>query len=82
MTVHSDRLQALRAQLAAQGLHGFVVPLTDEERAAKRRAVACFTSQVSAPPGRSAVLPPAVVERLVTDRETLFLSHDPRPEAP
>jgi Xaa-Pro aminopeptidase len=30
MTTHSDRLQALRAQLAAQGLNGFVVPLTDE----------------------------------------------------
>ena len=30
MTVHSDRLQALRAQLAAQALDGFVVPLTDE----------------------------------------------------
>ncbi len=30
MTTHSDRLSALRAQLAAQGLDGFVVPLTDE----------------------------------------------------
>ncbi|WP_375403434.1 aminopeptidase P family protein [uncultured Sphingomonas sp.] len=30
MLPHSDRLQALRAQLATQGLDGFVVPLTDE----------------------------------------------------
>ncbi|GAA4010074.1 aminopeptidase P family protein [Sphingomonas swuensis] len=30
MTVHSDRLAALRATLAADGLDGFVVPLTDE----------------------------------------------------
>jgi Xaa-Pro aminopeptidase len=30
MTTHSDRLSALRAQLAAQSLDGFVVPLTDE----------------------------------------------------
>ena len=27
---HSARLSALRTQLAAQGLDGFVVPLTDE----------------------------------------------------
>ncbi|NJC05152.1 Xaa-Pro aminopeptidase [Sphingomonas kaistensis] len=30
MSNHSDRLAALRQQLAAQGLDGFVVPLTDE----------------------------------------------------
>ena len=30
MTPHSDRLAALRVQLAAQRLDGFVVPLTDE----------------------------------------------------
>ena len=30
MSVHHDRLAALRAELAAQGLDGFVVPLTDE----------------------------------------------------
>ncbi|WP_375427331.1 aminopeptidase P family protein [uncultured Sphingomonas sp.] len=30
MSAHSERLQALRAELAAQGLGGFVVPLTDE----------------------------------------------------
>ena len=30
MSLHSPRLAALRAQLAATGLHGFVVPLTDE----------------------------------------------------
>lgn len=57
-----------------------VAPLTDGERAAKRAAVACFVSQVTAPAGRSPVLPPAVVDRLVTDRETLFLAHDPSPE--
>lgn len=54
-----------------------VVPLTEEERAAKRAAVACFVSQLTAPVGRSPVLPPAVVERLVTDRETLLLPTDP-----
>ncbi|HEX8373931.1 MAG TPA: aminopeptidase P family N-terminal domain-containing protein, partial [Geminicoccaceae bacterium] len=30
MSTHTDRLHALRAQLFAQGLDGFVVPLTDE----------------------------------------------------
>ena len=30
MPSHSERLQALRAQLSAEGLDGFVVPLTDE----------------------------------------------------
>ncbi|GAA3996934.1 aminopeptidase P family protein [Sphingomonas humi] len=30
MSIYSDRLAALRQQLAAQGLDGFVVPLTDE----------------------------------------------------
>ncbi len=30
MSIHSDRLAALRQQLKAQGLDGFVVPLTDE----------------------------------------------------
>ncbi|HEX8401510.1 MAG TPA: aminopeptidase P family protein [Allosphingosinicella sp.] len=30
MSTHADRLQALRAQLAADRLDGFVVPLTDE----------------------------------------------------
>ena len=30
MTTHSARLAALRAELARTGLHGFVVPLTDE----------------------------------------------------
>jgi Xaa-Pro aminopeptidase len=30
MLDHDDRLRALRGELARQGLHGFVVPLTDE----------------------------------------------------
>ena len=30
MSTHTDRLAALRQQLAAQGLDGFVIPLTDE----------------------------------------------------
>lgn len=30
MTMHADRLAALRTQLKAQGLDGFIVPLTDE----------------------------------------------------
>lgn len=30
MTTHADRLAALRAQLKAEGLAGFIVPLTDE----------------------------------------------------
>ena len=30
MTTHADRLAALRAQLKAQGLDGFIIPLTDE----------------------------------------------------
>lgn len=30
MSIHSDRLAALRQQLQAEGLDGFVVPLTDE----------------------------------------------------
>ncbi len=30
MPPHSDRLTALRAELARQNLHGFVIPLTDE----------------------------------------------------
>ncbi|QIK79001.1 aminopeptidase P family protein [Sphingomonas piscis] len=30
MSTYADRLAALRAQLRADGLHGFVVPLTDE----------------------------------------------------
>ena len=30
MSIHSDRLAALRATLSSQGLDGFVVPLTDE----------------------------------------------------
>jgi Xaa-Pro aminopeptidase len=30
MTAHADRLAALRTQLDAQGLDGFIVPLTDE----------------------------------------------------
>lgn len=30
MSVHADRLTALRHELARRGLHGFVVPLTDE----------------------------------------------------
>jgi Xaa-Pro aminopeptidase len=30
MTIHHDRLLAFRAELAARGLDGFVVPLTDE----------------------------------------------------
>ena len=30
MTIHSDRLAALRAELAARDLDGFLVPLTDE----------------------------------------------------
>lgn len=57
-----------------------VVPLSAEEREAKREAVRCFVSQVTAPPGQSPVLPPAVLDRLVTDRETLLLTHDPRTE--
>ena len=32
MTAHSDRLAALRRELAARGLDGFVVPLTDEHQ--------------------------------------------------
>lgn len=30
MTTHADRLAALRTQLKAQGLDGFIIPLTDE----------------------------------------------------
>jgi hypothetical protein len=30
MSTHADRLAALRAQLQAQGLDGFIIPLTDE----------------------------------------------------
>lgn len=30
MSIHADRLAALRAQLIAQGLDGFIIPLTDE----------------------------------------------------
>ncbi len=30
MSIHADRLAALRAQLQAQGLDGFIIPLTDE----------------------------------------------------
>lgn len=30
MNTHAERLAALRAELAARGLHGFIIPLTDE----------------------------------------------------
>lgn len=48
--------------------------LTPAEVALKRAAVACHRSQLDPPcPGGSAVLPPFVLDRLVTNREMLLL---------
>ncbi|GAB3624279.1 PIG-L family deacetylase [Mariniluteicoccus endophyticus] len=50
------------------------IALTPDEVARKSEAVRCYTSQISSPAeGIEPVLPSFVLERLVTDREVLFL---------
>lgn len=49
------------------------VPLTDEARAAKRRATQCFTSQTQPTTNGHPVLPPFVVDRLLAVGEVVFI---------
>lgn len=52
-----------------------VLHLTDQEHALRRAAVECFATQIrplSSHPADAAILPPFVIDRLLTRRETVF----------
>ena len=56
-------------------IHPGVLELTDAEHELKRVAVGCFASQIrplSSHPADAAVLPPFVIDRLLTRREMVF----------
>src|SRR5258708_32815088 len=73
MSSHEDRLKELRAQLAAQALDGFVVPLTDERMS---EYVGSYASRLTwltgfESPARSAVRLPAEAAIFVDGLPTL-----------